>query len=261
MSRAPFMYPLRRGIDGDAGGAADLQTDIMRFMAILALCLMAIFALVQSIPPVPSTAASPPSGDSPAVEQATPPAPQPAPVEAIEPEPAVAMPAPRPVAPAPERKQPVRLTRAQPTTRPAAVADSAPVEINERSKPVAPSPPESKGFTLRFESDVALSRLVATGQIGLFALHEGAARRMSVSRSRPSFWAAPAPGRFHEMDAGTVPDSVRDALGRSGWASADVAWAVTLPPRMSSELSRLMQEHRDGALVIAKDGSLSRATL
>ena len=53
MSRSPLAYPLNRGVDGDAGGAADLQTDIMRFMAILALCLVAIFALVQSIPLVP----------------------------------------------------------------------------------------------------------------------------------------------------------------------------------------------------------------
>ena len=50
MSRSPLAYPLVRSADTDAGGAADLQTDIMRFMAILALCLMAIFALVQSLP-------------------------------------------------------------------------------------------------------------------------------------------------------------------------------------------------------------------
>ena len=51
MNRSPLYYPLNRGGDLDAGGAADLQTDIMRFMAILALCLVAVFALVQSIPP------------------------------------------------------------------------------------------------------------------------------------------------------------------------------------------------------------------
>ena len=50
MSRSPLAYPLTRGIDGDSGGAADLQTDVMRFMAILGLCLVAIFALVQSLP-------------------------------------------------------------------------------------------------------------------------------------------------------------------------------------------------------------------
>ena len=53
MSRSPLAYPLNRGVDSDIGGAADLQTDVMRFMAILALCLVAIFALVQSIPLAP----------------------------------------------------------------------------------------------------------------------------------------------------------------------------------------------------------------
>src|SRR5210317_40208 len=53
MTRSPLAYPLNRSADLDAGGAADLQTDIMRFMAILSLCLVAIFALVQSIPLTP----------------------------------------------------------------------------------------------------------------------------------------------------------------------------------------------------------------
>ena len=36
---------------GAAGGDTEaLQTDVMRFMAIIGLCLMAVFALVQGIP-------------------------------------------------------------------------------------------------------------------------------------------------------------------------------------------------------------------
>ena len=54
MTRSPLAYPLNRTADTDVGGAADLQTDIMRFMAILSLCLVAIFALVQSIPMAPT---------------------------------------------------------------------------------------------------------------------------------------------------------------------------------------------------------------
>ena len=56
MNRSPLFYPLNRGLDAEAGGVADLQTDVMRFMAILALCLVAIFALVQSIPLSPVAA-------------------------------------------------------------------------------------------------------------------------------------------------------------------------------------------------------------
>jgi hypothetical protein len=59
MTRSPLAYPLNRSADMDIGGAADLQTDIMRFMAILSLCLVAIFALVQSIPLTPAEPAPP----------------------------------------------------------------------------------------------------------------------------------------------------------------------------------------------------------
>ena len=79
MSRAHFAYPLVRTIDGDAGGAADLQTDIMRFMAILALCLLAIFALVQSLPPVPA-AVPVETPEAPLVEAQAEPEPEPEPV-------------------------------------------------------------------------------------------------------------------------------------------------------------------------------------
>ena len=52
MSRSPLAYPLTRAADSDVGGAADLQTDVMRFMAILALCL------VESITPRERTVTS-----------------------------------------------------------------------------------------------------------------------------------------------------------------------------------------------------------
>lgn len=49
----------RAGLDHSAESRANieaLQTDVMRFMAILGFCLMAIFALVHSIPPAALTA-------------------------------------------------------------------------------------------------------------------------------------------------------------------------------------------------------------
>lgn len=59
----PIWYPARHR-EADTGEA--LQSDVMRFMAILALCLVAIFALVQSlplrpadVPPMPQTAPVP----------------------------------------------------------------------------------------------------------------------------------------------------------------------------------------------------------
>jgi len=274
MSRRGASYPLLRNLDAEAGGAQDLQTDIMRFMAILALCLMAIFALVQSLPAMPPQTAppvvaetAPPPVEEPVTEEPVaedPPPNEPAPVRPVQlarSEPTRAADATPPASSAKPPERPVVLTR--PTHKPLrARAEPRPTPPPLPVEAPAPSPPpaapQDEGFTLRFESDLALSRLVATGQIGFFALRDGTARRMSVSQSRSSFWAAPTPSSFHEMDAATVPDGVRSALARSGWREPDVAWGVTLPPRMSSELTRLMHEYEGGALVIAKDGTLSR---
>lgn len=249
MSRAPIAYSLGRPLEGEAGGAADLQTDIMRFMAILALCLMAIFALVQSLPDAPVVVEAAPEDITPteAVEVE-----EPAPVAVAEPEPAPVELVRRAAVPTPPAPEPVRLTRRSAAPVPA-MPDAAPLV----SEPVTP-PPETEGFTLRFESDLALSRLVATGQVGFFALDDKGAQRMSVAGNDVSFWAAPMPARFHEMDSATVPQAVRRALGRTGRADRVQSWAVTLPARLSGELERLMQAHRGGALVIAKDGSLRR---
>jgi hypothetical protein len=248
VSRTPFAYPLGRSLDGEAGGAADLQTDIMRFMAILALCLMAIFALVQSLPTTPAPAATG-AVDPPGVIAEAEPVESPAPEEPV---PVLSRPEPSPV------PEVIASTVGQ---RAMAASDAAtPSPPIEPDKPIVPetATPEPEGFTLRFESDAALSRLVATGKVGLFALDSRGAQRMSVAESRISFWAAPVPARYHEMDAATVPTAVRNALQRTGRGNETRHWAVTLPARLSQELERLMQAHRGGALIIATDGTLRR---
>ncbi len=265
MSRSPLAYPLTRGFDADAGGAADLQTDIMRFMAILALCLVAIFALVQSIPlaPAPQIVEQPVSEvpAEPIVEPAIAQAPiveetiEPVPVSepAPEPEEQVVLTRPRWVSTFQPRTE-TELTRPEPVARPvAAAAPPAPAP-----EPIAPAPeaPEQEGFTLRFESDIALTRLVASGQVGFYAIESGRARRMSVSDSRISFWDASTPGSFHEMEASTVPRPVVDALARAGADASGVDWGVTLPGRLSTQLQTLMREHSGGALVIRGSGVL-----
>ncbi len=224
---------MHRG-DTDAGGAADLQTDVMRFMAILALCLVAIFALVQSIPlaPEPPTqsqaaAAPPPVREDPpqaAVQRAPPPA-----KEVI--------------------VSPVQLRR----PKPAAVEKPKP-----RLEPEPQSPPPSpiQGFTLRFESDLVLTRLVAAGQVGFYAIGTGRAQRMTVSESRISFWDASAPNAFHEMETMTVPRPVIDALARTGVDTNAIAWGVTLPGKLRRQLDSLLRENTGGGLVIDADGSL-----
>lgn len=234
MMRGPHRYGMGRGVDGDAGGVADLQTDVMRFMAILALCLVVIFALVQSIPrPV-----------APAPEQ---------PVAVAEPEPLPVVeqpPAPQPaVEPPPER---VVLTRPAPEPAP-----PEPGTVVQVTRPAPPTPePSQRGFTLQFESDTALTRLVARNQVGLFALGGDEALRMSVNRGRVSFWPASTPNAFHEMDPSTVPAEVVTALRRGRNVGAGVTWGVTLPANLQRELDAIVGANEGGALFIAGDGRI-----
>lgn len=247
MSRSPLAYPLVRGVDADIGGAADLQTDVMRFMAILALCLVAIFALVQSIPLAPETPepaaqqAAAEKRPAPAAPEAPPPA-EPEPVETM----LQSMPGPAVIAPA---------TLAADDREP---AESPAATINVETVTTPPAPPAPDGFTLRFESDLALTRLVAAGQVGFYALSPGRVKRMNVRASRVSFWDASQPGRFHEMERTTVPEPVVEALRRTGVDTSQVSWGVTLPGRLSQELEAITREHTGGSLVIGAEGTLRR---
>lgn len=245
MNRSPLNYPLARGADAD--GAAELQTDVMRFMAILALCLVAIFALVQSIPlsAVPAEEAVPAPTEPAGIE------PDPVPAATVAP-PASAAPAPAPET-GTQKPQPRAPERAVAVTRVPEPA-APPVEAAPPASP-PPATPDDKsdrGFTLRFESDAALRRLVARNEIGLYAIRERDAKRMNASGS---FWPASLPARYHEMDEATVPADVVAALRRSG-TPGSVTWGVTLPARLSSELQRYLDRETGGDLVIGGDGTL-----
>ena len=263
MSRSPLSYPLNRGMDMDAGGAADLQTDVMRFMAIISLCLVAIFALVQSLPtPVTRPEALAEPEQEPVMVQAkqpapvAPPAPRRVPVVAKPPPPEPALKTvpklaalpPAPVYEAPEKKP-------DPPVKPSPLASAPPpVPVQAPAAPVAKTPTR-KGFSLRFESDLALTRLVARNEIGLYALQPGKAQRMSVNRGAVSFWPAGSPGQIHEMDESTVPDTIVAALRRSG-TGENFRWGVTLPAGLSRDLNRFLNEHEGGELIIGANGDL-----
>jgi hypothetical protein len=149
-----------------------------------------------------------------------------------------------PVVPEPPVAEPV--VAEAPVAEPAAV-DAAPSHAVQE---------QPQGFTLRFESDQALMRLVAQGKVGLYAIGGDRAQRMTISASRISFWDASTPNAFHEMETSTVPGPVVDALQRAGNSGGDVAWGVTLPGQLSGQLDALMHEHSGGALVIGLDGNL-----
>ncbi|MGI9204452.1 MAG: hypothetical protein ACR2Q3_10605 [Woeseiaceae bacterium] len=256
MTRSPLFYPLNRGMDADAGGAAELQTDVMRFMAIISLCLVAIFALVQTIP---LTTTSVPVSAPSFSENADP---EPVDIEPVRPTGSESVslirPEPRKLKP---REKPPLLQRPVPKPVSEQVTPTAPLETEPTStlQPAAASEPsvEQEGFTLRFDSDNALTRLVARNVVGLYAIGQDSVQRMNIDGGNISFWTASSPGKIHEMDLSTVPTSVLSAWRRSNATlPEEIKWGVAIPPSMSRQLNQYLENQSGGSLVIGSDGAL-----
>ena len=196
-----------------------LQTDIMRFMAILGLCLAAIFSLVQGAaqeqavaeqsagvhktmePDVIEQAAA----ETAALEQAT--------VEqAIEPAP-----------PVPKRTPPI--------------AQSVPVI----------------GFTLEFASVHALEMLLQAGKVQLYARHGG--QFWSVGTDGVAV-PAQTPSSYYQMHTETVPGRLRSSVPGNGVGEA-ITWGVTLPSGAIGQIQRLTAGREGGNLLIAYDAVVS----
>lgn len=233
-----------------------LQTDVMRFIAILGLCLAAIFSLVHSA----------------ALEQAqsgsaseSPPRPRPGPtrdagIKSTIPE--------KPSLPPPYKAlemQPVIATAIQPQpttqTKPEEIQESTP-EISSRSQEAAPlerltrePAPDAvePGFTLEFSSGRVLRTLLENGQLRLYAqLRDG----FWLADSQGRFMSSNAPPQYYEMQAGTVPGELRNALAAVA-GDGSPGWGVTLPAVTVEQITSLTSRVEGGQLVIEADGSVT----
>lgn len=250
----------------EAGGMEDLQTDVMRFMAILAFCLVAVFALVQSMPmhapPVALSAA--PDSD-------------------------VALPVvvvPQPVIPRPVETEPVQAPPVEPVSRtelaevepvrapdpepvrvrvPAPMRVEAPTPLPEPPKrvetsverPASPSTPAPSriGFSLRFSTDEALIRLVREGAVGLYALTDDQAWRMRARGDGLLFAPTAKPESLRMMSTATIPDAVHESLVLGiGAAALGAKIGVTLPQSARAGLDEILRRHRGGDIVIDESG-------
>lgn len=254
MTRSPLFYPLNRGGESEAGGAADLQTDVMRFMAILSLCLVAIFALVQSMPLAPTVDANPGIEPQSVTAKKLPERPDPVanenPITEIE----LTRPQ-RKKLPPPET--PVVLQRSRPIL---SASETVETDDEERAEeqPVAPMPVDiaaEEGFSLRFETDATLTSLVAQQVVGFYAITGTETFRMNIDGAKISFWPASTPAQFHEMELTTVPDDVVRAFSRAS-STSGIKWGVTLTPGMSQSLTHYLNTEKGGALVIANNGRI-----
>lgn len=249
-------YRWRAAADDDS----ELQADVMRFVAIVALCIVAISSIVED--------ADRAHRETQTAELAAPPRTQslvePPPPSEVPVEPVVAVPEPAkridpPMVPAPPVPPPVSATvrtgGVAPITPPveSAPKTAAPVDPADEPVPTDTVVPE-KGFTLRFESDAALLRLVARGDAALYLFDRDAVLRLAFAQEGPRFQAAPQPGQFHAITPDTVPNVLKDVAAESGHEVDSLVWGVTLPESTTAALAEILRQHDGGLLIIRANG-------
>jgi hypothetical protein len=247
----------------DAGNSdAELQADVMRFVAIVALCIVAISSLVDEVDTSQSALQEPP----PLVEESQQPVRETV-VEPVAKTPLASTAIPgnkhtdSPMVAAPPVPPPksalVRTGGVVAITSPAVQIAPEPEPVNATETPQQARPPEpKKGFTLRFESDAALLRLVEAGRASLFVFGEGETLKLSFGQTGPRFRSAAQPRRFHAITPDTVPITLQAALSDAGYTAADVVWGVTLPAATRSTLKGILRAHDGGELIIRANGEV-----
>jgi hypothetical protein len=254
---AIFFYQSNPGLFDDA---EMLQTDVMRFFAILSLCLMAIFALVKTLPMAPSDT-------RPAMAEPTD---QKAEAKRLQ----------NNLGQILEDIADKRRVRAELSTQIKNENQSL-TKIRERiewvqkkidqnyqpnqeppqkpSRVASPLEPAQKGFTLRFASDAALERLIVAGKVKFYAIAGKNAWRIRLSDGNPIYIAAEFPRQIYEMESHTVPNDYIAVFQRqiAVFGRRTLTWGVTLPGQTKDSINQMVRIRKGGDLIITADGQVT----
>ncbi len=248
-----------------------LQADVMRFMAIIAFCLIAILALVKHADPEEKTAAAEPVEPEPASEVVQLAAAIPEPVvpepesQPIQPDPVFERPLQPDPEPLPEIEPPVVepiaaavIEQPEPapetavTTEPEPEPPAAAPELPEPT-PAAQPEPEEEGLILRFASDGDFLRLIARGDIQVYAFQETDVLTLSESYR---FLDTQSPGQVYELLPPSIPNLIVDALRQARPDINGYRWGIALPGHISNQIERHLGQVTSGQLVIDRYGDV-----
>jgi len=244
---------------------ASLQTDVMRFMAIVAFCLIAILAMVRNVEPVPPQAVEQPpvvaqvattsSAHPVSMQTETPQTTNPIPPQApVTEQPSTPKPFQRP-APVVAVSKPERVE--EPSVEPLVEPLVEPIS-EHTTQPIAdPSPDtrsqteqttEEEGLTLRFSSESDFLRLVARGKVAVYAFDKSTFLALG---SDYQFQQVSPPHQVYELEAATIPAHMSDALPKSS-SHSQFKWAVELPQRVERQIQDYVATVNSGELLINK---------
>ena len=244
-------------VPGNPGDTEGLQADVMRFLAIIAFCLIAILALVEQKPaqPDPDTTESVRADE---VVLATPETPiEPPPV--FESAPALNIPE-TPIAERIPERQPaeqedtnveepqVQLPTHEVTEKEAEKNTEKDTRAETTEQPIAP-----KALVLRFSSERDFIALISAGEISVFARGDG--EFMALTRDF-SLQSTSLQGDLFELMPGSLPDSI---LAIFNAQAIGAPYLVSLPTSTADRISLYSDEYLDqgGTLLIDRMGRVN----
>ncbi len=232
-----------------------LQTDVMRFMAIICMCLMVIFSLVQSMP-IHNKNNQPDLKLTGIVQ------PEPKPmVEILKKEKTIVS----VVIPEPMQRQ---KQNPKPTVKPVAKSMVKqvlkPVQKQISGEILVQSETEQKrGFSLGFVSNDALEYLLNDPtKVKLYLFASNRCWKLNVKEGRIlKFLLSDPPGKVYDMEMETVPENIQHAAAQvvATFGRDQVSYGVHLSRDMQEQIILLMSELQAGDLVILKNGEIEVA--
>lgn len=258
----------RRPGGGPDDPSATLETDVMRFVAILALCLVVIFALVQSLPLSSEKNRTSSKNRKEVLE-----------TELVKLEQRADNLKSEVLVLANAREKMRNSTQKEHTpSKPAAPAkENVPTESRTGSRQTQDGPdaketlkpakeklvsrPQKaeKGFTLSFNSDRALEALLENNKVHFFMLGTEKSWKLSSTGNQGWRFIPGKPGGLlYQMDAATVPgEFLRAARRVTGAEVSRVSYGVVLPPGIRRQLKEIMESRQGGDLMIDSTGEVS----
>ncbi|MCH7741303.1 MAG: hypothetical protein IIB71_01405 [Proteobacteria bacterium] len=212
---------------------AGLEADVMRFMAIIAFCLIAIMALVKKIEPV-AIENKVEAGLAPSMSE-------------VDLSPGAEALINQPSLPAPVTSK-VNPARREMAGEPDSIITPRPADEDDTQN-VAP-----RTLTLRFDSDRTFLHLIATNKLRLYA--RTAAGFLSMDSKFKVVQSSPT-GELYEVMHESIPRKITHVFEKNAKASV---YLVALPVATKRDLDSFLDHNNSaatGALVIHKDGHIS----
>lgn len=203
-----------------------LQTDTMRFFAVICMCLMIIFSLVKSMPVTRNTASPQINTHEDKIHKV---------------------------------KQEIRqLENRADHLKQNIDRDVPPKPVSTKTNVTEKKSPKKKaGFSLSFSSDDALFKILRKGkQAVLYMCIKDRYWRLETASSPWTFNPVSFSGRIYYMERQTVPDKVIRASARavSVPGNREILWGVSLSQQITRQISTLMKNNKGGNIMIQENG-------